>query len=252
LSEGFYEGEFKSYCLQPGTPGPSGQEAYLQAPLNSYRKEIVQTILRNSLTQPQLEQRNIQLLLWSVVSHSDFRKLSWEVQQTAGQLLTRKQIFELKGGVMGVVNDVSSAFPETQITTANSKLKELFEMGSNSYEMYEHIAVLQQKVDYTRPGAKQDQWYKQPGGYYLRYFPSSYQKLKVQVYVPKTSVENNPGNYLLFDPVSMMAVPAHSNSQRLGVGAPITDILRKIIIIQKTPAPTKKEPVKIKNPKIPT
>src|SRR5689334_22520468 len=28
LSPGFYETEFKTYCLQPGTPGPSTNDAY--------------------------------------------------------------------------------------------------------------------------------------------------------------------------------------------------------------------------------
>jgi len=33
LSEGFYEADFKSYCLQPGTPSPSSGDAYRQGPL---------------------------------------------------------------------------------------------------------------------------------------------------------------------------------------------------------------------------
>jgi hypothetical protein len=61
LSPGYFEAVFKSYCLQPGTPSPGNRDAYLQAPLNSYRKDIVETILRHSLQQPELEQKNIQL-----------------------------------------------------------------------------------------------------------------------------------------------------------------------------------------------
>ena len=65
LAPGFYEAEFKTYCLQPGTPGPVPNDAYLQAPMSGYRKEIVETILLNSRNNPGIEQRNIQLLLWS-------------------------------------------------------------------------------------------------------------------------------------------------------------------------------------------
>jgi hypothetical protein len=247
LSEGFYEAEFKSYCLQPGTPSPSDRDAYRQGPLTSYRKDIVETILRNSLKKPELEQRNIQLLLWSVVSGSDFRKLSWEVQGTAQQLLTRKQIFELEGGVMGIVKTVSMALPESG---AAGQMKQLFETGTSSYETYERIAVLQQKSHITQPEIKKDQWYKQPDGYWLRYFPSSYQHVKIQVYVPHGTLEKNSEKYLLFDPVTMMAIPANSNSQRLGIGAPTIDVIRKIIQIQRMPPPpTKKPPVKTQNPK---
>jgi hypothetical protein len=248
LSDGFYEADFKSYCLQPGTPSPSDRDAYRQGTLTTYRRDIVETILRNSLKKPELEQRNIQLLLWSVVSGSDFRKLSWEVQGTAQQLLTRKQIFELQGGVMGIVKTVSMALPESGAT---SQMKQLFEMGTSSYEAYERIAVLQQKSHITQPEIKKDQWYKQPGGYWLRYFPSSYQHVKIQVYVPQGTIEKNSTGYLLFDPVTMMAIPANSNAQRLGIGAPAIDVLRKIIQIQRIPPPppTKKPPVKSQNPK---
>ena len=48
LSEGFYEADFKSYCLQPGTPSPSNGDAYRQGPLTSYRRDIIETVLRNS------------------------------------------------------------------------------------------------------------------------------------------------------------------------------------------------------------
>ena len=46
LAPGFYEAEFKTYCLQPGTPDPSQGDAYLQSPVTGYRKEIVQTVLK--------------------------------------------------------------------------------------------------------------------------------------------------------------------------------------------------------------
>jgi hypothetical protein len=253
LSEGYYEADFKSYCLQPGTPSPTDRDAYLQGPLTSYRKDIVETVLRNSLKRPDLDQRNIQLLLWSVVSGSDFRKLSWETQSTAEQLLSRKQIFELKGGVMGIVKTVSAAMPENGTASACSKLKEMFELGTNSYELFERVAVLPQSSVAKSSTLNTDQWYKQAGGYYLRYFPSGYQHVKIQVYVPQGTLGGrNPDDYLLFDPVTMMAIPAHSNSQRLGIGAPVINIVRTIIHMQKsqgTPPNPKTPPVKTKNPK---
>jgi hypothetical protein len=98
LVDGFFEADFKSYCLQPGTPDPSSRDAYLMAHLRGYRQDIIETILRNSLNKPYLEQKNIQLLLWSVVSGSNFNSLSFPVQSTAVQLLSAKQVFELKGG----------------------------------------------------------------------------------------------------------------------------------------------------------
>jgi hypothetical protein len=219
--------------------------------LTSYRKDIVETVLRGSLKRPDLDQKNIQLLLWSVVSGSDFRKLSWETQSTAEQLLSHKQIFELKGGVMGIVKTVSTAMPEYGTASACSKLKEMFELGTNSYELFERVAVLPQSSVSKPSTMNTDQWYKQAGGYYLRYFPSGYQHVKIQVYVPQgTMAGRSPDDYLLFDPVTMMAIPAHSNSQRLGIGAPVINIVRTIIHMQKSPsAPPNPKTPPVKNPK---
>jgi hypothetical protein len=252
LSEGFYEGDFKSYCLQPGTPDPSARDAYLQAPLGSYRKDIVETVLRNSLDRPDLEQRNIQLLLWSVVSGSDYNRLSSSVKATSRQLLTSKQVFALQGGVMGMVKTFAAAFPETSGNNAFNDMRKLFELGSSSYEAYERIAVLRQPSVISHADYKRDQWYQQKDGYYVRYFPSSYQRVKVQVYVPSGSLDADgkiAGNYLLFDPVTRMAIPANSNAQRLGIGAPVIEVIRKIIEIQKVPQAPGKPPVITTDPK---
>jgi hypothetical protein len=83
---------------------------------------------------------------------------------------------------------------------------------------------------------KYDQWYKQKENYYIRYFPANYQKMKIQIYVPAgllDSADKLNDEYVVFDPTGKQAVPAYTNAQRLGVGAPVIDILRKVIIIQK-------------------
>lgn len=253
LQEGYYEATYKSYCLQPGTPDPSDRDAYLQSPLQTNRKEIVETVLRGSLQKPELEQKNIQLLLWSVVSGSDYNRLSWPVQLTAQQLLTRKQIFQLKGGVVGVMKTVAQQLPDARITGAQISMKRLFETGASSYETFERVAVLREKSIVHNEAYRKDQWNKQAGGYYLRYFPSGYQQVKIQVYVPKGTLDSagmQNGHYLLFDPVNQMAVPANSNAQCLGIGAPVAEVIRKIIRIQQDiPKPQPKQPTPKQQPK---
>jgi hypothetical protein len=252
LWEGFYEAAFKSYCLQPGTPDPSARDAYLQAPLGGYRKDIVETVLRNSLDRSDLEQRNIQLLLWSVVSGSDYNRLSSSVKATSRQLLTSKQVFALQGGVMGMVKTFAASFPETGGNNTFNDMRKLFELGTSSYEAYERLAVLRQPSIISHADYKRDQWYQQEGGYYVRYYPESYQRVKIQVYVPAGSLDaegKRAGSYLLFDPVTMMAIPANSNAQRLGIGAPVVEVIRKIINIQKQPRVPGNPPVSNPNSK---
>ncbi len=251
LSEGFYEADFKSYCLQPGTPSPSSADAYLQAPLRGYHKDIVETILRNSLNRPDLQQRNIQLLLWSVVSGSDYSRLAPSVKSTARQLLSSKQIFALQGGMLGVAKTIAARFPETGVNSTFNDMRQLFELGNSSYEAYERIAVLRQPSVIHNTNHNREQWNLQDSGFYVRYFPSSYDRIKIQVYVPSGAVDSTgkkSGEFLLFDPVTTMAIPANSNAQRLGVGAPVADVIRKIIEIQKAPRSPKKLPPPNPNP----
>jgi hypothetical protein len=207
LSPGFYEAEFKTYCLQPGTPDPSQGDAYLQSPLTGYRKEIVQTVLLNSRNIPEMNQKNIQLLLWSVVSGSDFNKLSYSVKEDARQLLTPKQIFELQGGIVGLIKTVSY---QSGLLNANSDIKKLFKIGTSSYENFERLAVLREPSKITKKGIKYDTWYKQKENYYIRYFPLSYQKVRIQVFVPDSLLDAEGkvgGEYLVFDPTGQQAMP---------------------------------------------
>jgi hypothetical protein len=248
LSPGFYEAEFKTYCLQPGTPDPSQGDAYLQSPLTGYRKEIIQTVLLNSRNMPEMNQRNIQLLLWSVVSGSDFNKLSYAVKADARQLLTPKQIFELQGGIVGLIKTVSY---QSGLLNANSDMRKLFEIGTSSYENFERLAVLREPSKITKTGIKYDTWYKQKENYYIRYFPLSYQKVRIQVFVPDGLLDAEGkvgGEYLVFDPTGQQAIPAFTNAQRLGIGAPvIIDVVRKVIQIKKASDNEKKIPEKKKD-----
>src|SRR5215203_109855 len=181
LKPGFYEAEFKTYCLQPGTPDPRQGDAYLQGAITGYRKDIIESVLLNSQDKNDIDQKNIQLLLWSIVSGSDFNSLSYNVQTDAVKLLTQKQIFELKGGVMGVIKNVSYS---TGLLNASNDISRLFKTGVDSYEAYEKIAVQREQSRIIKDGVKYDQWYKQKENYYVRYFPESYKKVKIQVYVP--------------------------------------------------------------------
>jgi hypothetical protein len=251
LKPGFYEAEFKTYCLQPGTPDPREGDAYLQGQVTGYRKEIVESILLNSRDKNDIEQKNIQLLLWSTVSGSDYNKLSSSVKADAARLLTPKQIFELKGGVMGMIKNVSQS---TGVLNASSGIKKLFETSISSYEAYENIAVRREQSKVIKKGVKYDQWYKQKENYFIRYFPVSYKKVRIQIYVPDSllDADNKLNNeYVVFDPTGQQAIPAFTNAQRLGIGAPAIDVIRAVIKVNKQTAPPKKMPEKSKTPKNP-
>lgn len=249
LKPGFYEAEFRTYCLQPGTPDPRKGDAYLQGPVSGYRKDIVESVLLNSRNKQDIEQKNIQLLLWSVVSGSDFNRLSYPVQADAMRLLTSKQIFELKGGVIGIIKNASYS---SGILNTNNDMQRLFQAGISSYEAYERLAVRREQSRVIKKGVKYDQWYRQKENYYVRYFPESYKKVKIQVFVPDDLLDAEDklnGEYVVFDPTGQQATPAFTNAQRLGIGAPVIIAVAKAIIqVNKKPAAPGK-PSEKRNPK---
>jgi hypothetical protein len=254
LKPGFYETDFKTYCLQPGTPDPHNGDAYVQGPISGYRKDIIESVLIHSKEQKDMEQRNIQLLLWSIVTGSNFNNLSYSVQTDAARLLTPKQIFELKGGVVGVLKEASYT---TGLVNSNSSVKRLFETGIHSYEAYEELAVRHDQSQVVRRGVKFDQWYRQKDNYYVRFVPESYKKVKIQVYVPDglLDAENKfNGEYVVFDPTGQQGIPTFTNAQRLGIGGPVIDVVRAVIEINKALPPTRKAPAPQKktNSKVPT
>lgn len=250
LKPGFYEAEFKTYCLQPGTPDPKQGDAYVQGPVSGYRKDIIESVLIRSREEKGIEQKNIQLLLWSVVSGSNFNKLSYSVQVDAARLLSPKQIFELKGGVVGLIKEAAYT---TGVLNVNSDIKRLFETGIHSYEAVENLAVRREPSKITRRGVRYDQWYRQKENYYVRFFPESYKKVKIQVYVPDGLLDANhqlDGAYVVFDPTGQQGIPSFTNAQRLGIGSPVLDILRQVIRINKTIPPPKKVPEKKPDPRV--
>ena len=50
--------------------------------------------------------------------------------------------------------------------------------------------------------------------------------------------------YVLFDPTGQQAMPAFTNAQRLGIGAPVIDVIRAVIKINKQQAPPPKKQTK--------
>jgi hypothetical protein len=259
LSAGFYETEFKTYCLQPGTPDPSNRDAYYQSKYNGPRKDIIETILDNSSQRSSLDQRNVQLLLWSVVSKSDFNKLSPGARSVAYELLTPKQLFELNGGVLGAIKTASKMI---LVSDQQNDIIRVFESGIRSYEAIENLAVLRTPSNITRNDMVRDQWYRHKDGYFIRYLPESYKKTTVQVYVPDSLMNNYrrsiqdehetvhhiADNYLVFDPSGLVIHSANSNAQRLGVGGPVKDVVKSVIKIleknKRTPAPQYPKPPK--------
>lgn len=218
LTPGFYEIGLKSFCLKAGTYGPSKGDGYLYAPLKGPKEKIIRTILVNWEKHPEIEQRDVQVLIWAIIAKTKISNMSPEMQATAFKLLSDSDVKLINSFAMDYlttdnIQKVVGNFPQAvqKVIEAENNIRQKLTNGStSSYQEIEAIAMLagfsngQSEIEHGT-------WGLHPKGYYVAYFPSSYSHITVKIYVPDTVKE------VYFSPAAEVAVPASTGSQRLGI-----------------------------------
>jgi hypothetical protein len=220
LKAGYYEMVAQSYCLHAGTYGPGGGDGYLYGPVKGSAKDPVTSILQNSVAHPEIDQRDIQVLLWAIVSRSKFEDLSTSLKATAAKLLTPKQLASLNRNALSVLTSpqlarvIGGAPPGVrQVLEAESKMRSIMSGPSYAYADLERVAVLAGQA--PRGSGSVDtpsgRWSAHPDGYFIRYIPSSYSQTLVQIWV----IAGGAGVGKIYDPGTHIAVPGNTSRQRL-------------------------------------
>lgn len=220
LADGYFRFDAQSYCLHAGTHGPGGGDGYLYAPLKGAAEDAVESILQNSVAKPQIEQRDIQLLLWAIVSRAKFEDLNPQLKLVASQLLTARQMGSLNRNALSVVT--SSQFvnlvggvpePLRSIMEAESRMRSMLSGPSLAYDEMESVAVLAGMAPRGAGSVETPatRWSHHPDGYWIRYTPDSYSHTLIEVWVePDSGVSGK-----VFDPAVQVAVPGNTSRQRL-------------------------------------
>jgi len=219
LCEGLYEMRNKSYCLKAGTFAPSKGDGYMYAPVLGPKEEIVVAILKSAEKHPEVEQHDIQALLWTIIARTKFVDYNGTVKLTAIKLLTTKQLTQLEGGALGVLPfDVMEKAKDQlpsgvrAVFEAENNIRQLVSSGNYTYADMERYAIIAGMAP-PRTDVPSGIWTLHPDGYYVRYIPSGYAITKVQVYVPKELITS--GKTLIYDAAGDIACPANTGSQRL-------------------------------------
>ncbi len=257
---GFFIFDCQSYCLKAGTYAPDedrGGAGYLYAPLRGPRAEIVRHVLHASYAHPEIPQRDIQVLLWAIVARTKISRMPRAMQITAARLLTEEEILSLEGGALGLVPDslMSQAFANLpplvrQTLEAEARLRNMLTQAGTTYEELEQVAVLR-----GDPPSHEDdraviwgRWSFHPDGYFIRYFPLSYPRTQIELYVPETiqverdtqgriiSIADEQGNRIeteYADTDGFLNDPGHPDVRGFSIRS-IRLIHRKIIHPEKT------------------
>lgn len=220
LEPGAYKMTVQSYCLHAGTHGPGGGDAYLYAPPKGPAEKAVIAVVTNSVAHPEIQQHDVQLLLWAIVAREKVSDLPSNLQVVAAALLTPKQIVDLNGGAMQILGEeamnrglIKEPPLVQQAYEAENRLRSALSSPTATYEEMERIAVL--TGDAPRgPGSVEvprGRWSLVPDGFYVRYLPNSYTNTVLEIDVP----EGCPAIGHEFNPATHIATPCDTARQRL-------------------------------------
>ena len=220
LRPGYYEWHAQSYCLHAGTHGPGGGEGYLLAPTKGPAEDAVMSILRNSVQHPEIDQHDIQYLLWAIIARAKFEDLPTEQKATAARLLTPRQLAGLNRNALDLLPGPSmqemldrAPAPVRAVLQAEANLRKMMLDPTTSFSALERTAVLAGMVG-MGPGSREvpsGRWSLHPDGYYIRFFPMGYSYTVEEIWVPQGS----PAVGKEYDPSTVIAMPGNTARQRL-------------------------------------
>ena len=218
LQQGYYSYQAQSYCLKAGTQGPSKGYGYMYAPTKGPADDAVMTIARGAVNRPEIDQREIQVLLWAIIAHAKFEDLQTNLKATAAKLLTPRQLAQLNRSALDIVPEETMSKARASvpkevklILDAENQLRQALYSATSSYDDLERIAVLAADEITGNEEIKPGTWTWNPLGYYVRFLPVAYYQSRVEIYVPSGSTAVGKE----FDPATHIAAPAQTGRQRL-------------------------------------
>ncbi|GEM_PF-310973 len=235
LVPGFYEGHFKSFCIKAGTYTPTEGNGRFYAALKGPQADIVAAIIEGFQKNSSISQKEVQLLLWAIISKTDFQKMKGEIKATALRLLTPKQIARLSKGSLEkyasgeIYKLVKKNKTVRYVLEAENNLRQLYYQGISSYEEYEKIAM-RAGIEPVTNEYNMGRWTKHPNGFFIRYKLKSYRETITQIYVPEDNIEAyqpikgkgpfTSGNFTLvtgkyYKSRNSIATPPNPNAQRI-------------------------------------
>jgi hypothetical protein len=205
LNPGVYDFYLESFCLDAGKYAPGAGAGYLIAPLKGSRSQLVKRLLENSLQFPEISQRKIQMLLWAIESGAKFRDFSEELKDIAQKLLTKEDLRLLGKSFWDVLPErARDRFLQRtrgkmsdemyEALSVYNDVKSRIQEAVTTYEELEQIALRsgEAPIPPNVINVPQGAWTYVEDTFYVRVFPESYSRTRVQVYVPGEIADREP------------------------------------------------------------
>lgn len=193
LQPGLWSDTFESYCLRTATHAPGQGDGYLLAPIKGARASAIETILQNTVRHPQVPRDDAQMLLWAILSRVRVSAMAPKLQNAARALLPPNEIRAINASGLDMLAAAERtrllrglAAPVRQALEIESELRYRFSRADVTYAEVERIAVLSGVRPPDKTNAiNRGQWSRHPRGYFIRFFPDSFARTRVEILVPE-------------------------------------------------------------------
>ncbi len=185
LAPGHYKATVRSYCLHAGAYAPTKGDGYQIAKLKGTRSRLVHDILERSAAHTDIQQHDVQTLIWGIESGSKFSNYGSDFQLRVKPLLTAKDIASMEFDVKDAVDKMA---PEEvkEMSQTYTTLRGKMQSGQMKYDEIEAVAVktgvpplgIGSKVIHTGV------WSYIGDGFYLKARPQSYPTTDIELYRP--------------------------------------------------------------------
>ena len=194
LQPGLWETTLQSFCLRPAAYGPNAGQGYLHAPFKGSRARTIQAILQASYRHPEIEQGQVQLLLWSVLSRLKVSEMRADVAATARALLSAADLREIEANALDIIppnqrDRMFRSLPADVRKTieVENDIRYRISRGNSTYQQIAELAVPGEAPHDPNDRLTRGEWSRHPDGYFIRYYPNGFSEMKVQILVPERS-----------------------------------------------------------------
>jgi len=185
LEGGYYKFRFNTFCLHAGAYAPTEGDGYLVAPLKGAKSGLIKNILSRSADHPEINQSDVQLLVWGVEANQKFTDYPADFQLRVQPLVTAEDIAKMEVDLNKVVYDLLPSDVQNIINYYGELRGKLSDVNS-TYEDIEKVAV-KTGIAPLGKGSKNIEagtWTSIGDRVYMRVFPENYKKSNIEIYIP--------------------------------------------------------------------
>ncbi|MEO8514432.1 MAG: hypothetical protein ABI543_12800 [Ignavibacteria bacterium] len=193
LGAGYYRYKFNTFCLHAGTYAPTEGSGYLVAPLKGSKAELIKSILGRYYEHPEIEQTDVQMLVWGIEAGQKFSNYDAAFQYRVAPLLKPEEIAMMEVDVKDIAYDLLPQEAK-DVLDLYSEMRGKLSDANATYEDVERLAV-KTGIAPLGKGSKNieaGEWTSIGDGVYMRSFPEGYRKSQVEIYIPaETKIEKD-------------------------------------------------------------